>query len=702
MSSQDSYNHERMDWHCLELEDLLSKVRTDPTRGLESSESESRLELHGKNSVPIKKGSFWKVYLAPLFNIMITVYLIVVCIYFFFAIWNVTAAYQAFTTFLIIGFNFIVSVAQQYRSQKKIDALHKMATPSANVIRDGVVKEISSEELVPGDIIKLGPGDRIPADGRIITSASLEVNESVLTGESLPISKSNGNYALSSDTALAERFNMVFQGTYVQTGTTLVVVVKTGIHTEMGKITSELSEVEMEQIPLVKKVNKIGLWLTIAMLILLSTSATIRLFDLSRKGKIGDMNEVSANMTTCLISALGIMPINIPILTTIVLFTGVLEMARHRVIINNLSSIESLGRISVLCSDKTGTITKGQMTVRRIHDGVSNYGVTGRGYGPSGVIYPLRTSTNIEIPENYIPDALHVAKPLGNLELLLIGGMMNNDAELVVKDYIEVTDQETWKSTGSATDAALLALFNKSGLDRAQILTDHFLLRDFPFDSRTKCMSKVFRKQDDNSTIAYTKGAAEVLLPQCSFYATCGLIDIRPMSEEKLEEIYSLINEYESQGYRVLVMCFKPIVELPNEEDEDGRNKIENDMIYLGFVSLLDPPREGVDVSVAECYSAGIHPIMITGDSVVTAKTIAASTGIYQSQNQYFQGEITDAYSNDDFFNTTIFARVSPKDKQVIIERYQKQDRVVAMTGDGVNDALALTKANVGIAMGIA
>ncbi|MHA2248258.1 MAG: cation-translocating P-type ATPase, partial [Candidatus Hodarchaeales archaeon] len=402
-----------------------------------------------------------------------------------------------------------------------------------------------------------------------------------------------------------------------------------------------------------------------------------------------------------IIKAMSVVPINIPLLTTIILITGVLAMAKHKVIIRNLASIESLGRISVLCSDKTGTITAGQMTVKKLWDATTDihYYVTGLGYSPEGKIVELTKDQKVTEKEarTFTAASIELKSPL---EMLITSGMLNNDSE-IVEEYIDATKQNAYTGTGSPTESALLALFNKTGKEKDEVKEKYELLREFPFDSSLKRMSKVFKNKESGDIVVFCKGATEVLLPKCNY------IGFRKKMEETLrnddkKRIMNYTEKYASQGYRILSLAYKTMGKLP-KKGEGEREEIEVNLSYLGFVAVLDPPRDRVDQSVNETLEAGIVPIMITGDSPVTASYIANNIGmVYQKEHQTHEGKMASQLADKDFVNTRVFARVAPQDKQIIVARYQQRQRVVAMTGDGVNDALALSMADAGIAMGIA
>ncbi|MFW9914829.1 MAG: cation-translocating P-type ATPase [Candidatus Thorarchaeota archaeon] len=694
------------------LKNLLDDLKTDSTRGLKEEEAGMRLLGTGPNIIPVVKGSFWQVYLAPLFDWLISTYLVMTGALLVLSLWDPSVFSQASFWLVIVGINFAIAIVQQARAQKKMDALQKLSAPTSKVIRDGETQEVPAEQLVPGDIINLQQGDKIPADSRIIKSSNLLVNESSLTGESIPVEKAEkGEEALDPNTPISERSNMVYNGSYVEVGTAIAVVVNTGVRTELGKISQDLSELNTGEIPLRRKINVLGRYLAMAMLIFLAIQIVYKGYILYEDDKLDSQSKVAQELALGVITSMSIMPINIPLLTTIVLLTGVLAMASHRVLISNLAAVESLGRVSVLCSDKTGTITYSQMTVKRIWDGNYLYGVSGLGYGPTGeirdlILIPTEAKAQSTIPQEYsmaedfAMATMNLAYPGSSLEVLLVACYLNNDAKVLIDEMVGcVGCDATWRAIGDPTDAALVTLFNKSSLDREEIEGRYNLLRELPFDSRLKRMSKVFLDFRPGISV-FSKGATEVILPRCTKIGAP--YEQSPLTEKQRQMIQEFTDDHAELGFRVLSVAYKQYDDFI-EVSELERDEIESDLTYLGFVCLLDPPREGVRQSVEECLSAGITPIMITGDAPATAGTIAENVKIVEPDQKarVRWGHEAESLNDDDFEKTRVFARVAPKDKQVIVERYQNKDRVVAMTGDGVNDALALSMADAGVVMGI-
>ncbi|MFX1262256.1 MAG: cation-translocating P-type ATPase [Promethearchaeota archaeon] len=689
-------------YHSMPLPAVLEDLDVDPDKGLHKRAVKSRLEQFGPNELPKIRGSFWQVYLAPILNWLITIYIIssfalIILAYMFPSPENQLG--QAMVWLGIVIVNALVAIFQQYRAQKKLEALEKLSLGEARVLRNGSEMNIAPTEIVPGDIIILEQGDKIPADARILQCSNLTTNEASLTGESVPVIKSPGAEA-AEDAPLTDMHNMVFFGTFVATGSAKVVTTTTGGGTEIGKIQGTLGELNTGDIPLRKKVNLLAKYLGIAAIILMATSVLWQLFIqpllLGEEPPIffapgfQEMMEIIAGRITAGITrAMTIMPINIPLLTTIVLLTGVLAMAKKGVIIRDLSAVESLGRVSVICSDKTGTLTRNQMVVKYCWDTESLYTVTGDGYNPEGEIYKVGDSTTNSDEQSLVSE---VAAWPHLLDLITCGGI-NNDAEIALK---EIPDQGTiWEPLGDPTDAALLTLFRKSGVDEQLVRERYKVVEEFPFESELKRMSRIC--QDGAKFVSYTKGATEVLLPRCK---TIGngkkLASFTPEAQKRVKH---LVDGYATRGYRVISLAKKRMDALPPEKG--AREVVESDLTYLGFACIVDPPRDGVKHAVEECHSAGINVVMITGDSAATAKTIAEDLGIYRQNSLVVEGQDVDDVKDEDFPRVNVFARVNPEHKQIIVERYQDQKRVVAMTGDGVNDSLALAMSDAGIAMGI-
>ena len=677
-------NLKQYDFYKLRLFEIYELLNTNPDTGLSEEEAKARLEKYGPNELPKVARGFIKIYLAPLFSWLLLVYLIGALILFLASLFGYKSNFVIIALTLgIVLLNCLVAIIQQYRATKKLEALRELSAPTTKVIRNGQKREIPTSEVTIGDLLDIDQGDKVPADARIVAEKNLEINEASLTGESEPARKDATLVPLDKDLDVQDRDNMIFYGTYVTRGKSKAVVVKIGAKTEIGKISEGLKAAGTTAIPIRQKMNFFGKWLGIAVLIFWFITLMIVW--------IGS-GFIRFEIVKSLNSALDILPINIPLLTTIVLLTGVLAMAHQGVIIRNLASVDSLGRVSVVCSDKTGTLTRNQMVVRHIWSNGSDFEVTGTGYKPDGEII-LRDD-----PKH--PEFINHIEEYPHLKLLLISGFLNNNSALI-KSEVETSGKdakivEKWKVVGSPTEGALVVLFQK--IMGNYLLDEYEYIEEFPFDSDIKRMTKIYRKGE--KYYSFTKGASEILIPRSTQIYYKGRET--EFTDELKEMVENKIQEYASKGYRILSLCYKDFYMMPSTSQEN-RDEFESDLVYLGFVTISDPPREGVNESVKQCKNAGIDVIMITGDSIITGKAIGEQISIINDDNDtVVEGrDISNINSRTEFNKIKVFARVSPKHKEDIVKKYKEQERVVAMTGDGVNDSLALNMADCGIAMGI-
>ncbi|MFX0164946.1 MAG: cation-translocating P-type ATPase [Candidatus Hodarchaeota archaeon] len=669
----DTYYHQS-------LNELLEQFNTDPDQGLKFSELEKRYQLSGYNELPKIRKSIWKIYLAPIFNFLIIILLITGII-----VVILGSPGETVITFTVVIINSTTVVVQQYRAQKALESLKKISSLKATVIRDGDQLEIPNRELVPGDIVLLDQGDKIPADGRIINQINLSVDEAPLTGESEPVEKTNKTLE-KNNVPIQRQYNMVFMGTYINNGRAKALITGTGVNTEIGKISNTLNEMgSIEDIPLTRKLNRLGYILGVIVIINLYILIFYKFVVLAYEGNF-IKSEISSALVSSILRATNVLPINLPILTTLVLITGVLNMAQSGVIIKNLSAIESLGRVSVICSDKTGTITKNEMTVEKFWINDAEYIVTGAGYDAEGEI--LINRTPISLKDN------------STFQKFIDSMVMNNNARLIFEDVkVRVSGKKEMairKALGSSTEAALLVLSEKAGYIPYDIKKKYKLVNEFSFSSKLKRMSSICLLEDDeNSKILYSKGAPEKIIEISSQIEINGVE--KEFSDNIKKKLLENINNRAEQGYRILAIAYKPLVNIDNPK----REEVEQNLIFLGFVSIMDPARIGVKKSIEECQSGDIKVIMITGDHPATAKTIATQMNIYNEGDIIAEGNQIKDLNETEFEKVSVFARVEPSDKEIIVKNYQKKDHVVAMTGDGINDSLALKLANAGIAMGI-
>ncbi len=665
------------------IDELVTKFQTDPNNGLKSSEVESRYLELGYNELPKIKKSLWKIYLAPIFNFLIIILIISGTI-----ILILGSPSSTIITFAVVIMNSTTVIVQQFRAQKALESLRKIAALKATVLRDGIQFEIPTRELIPGDIILLRQGDKIAADARILEFTNLTIDEAPLSGESEPVEKHKSPLE-NNNLPLQKRANMVFMGTYIHTGRGKALVVGTGTNTEIGKISNQLNEMgSIEDIPLTRKLNRLGYILGSIVIINLIILITYKFILLGIEGNLyGDF--ISDALISSILRSMNIMPINLPLLTTLVLITGVLNMAQSGVIIKNLSAIESLGRVSVICADKTGTITKNEMTVERFWINNKEYHVSGSGYDVEGVI--LENNNEVELKNN-----LTFQKFIDSI-------VLNNNVKLIYEDVKvrlkNVNEMAVRKALGSPTEAALLVLSEKAGYINYDIKDKYEVLKEFSFSSEIKRMTTICKhKSNPKDIFAFTKGAPERILEISNGIEVNG--EINALDENLREELLKKIQLRANQGYRTLAIAYKDIEKIKDLKSLN-REKAETNLIFLSFVSILDPPRPDVRSAVVESESGGIKIVMITGDHPATAKTIAAQMRIYKEGDLAVEGADISNLDDNDFNRVSVFARVDPSDKEIIVEKYQSQDHICAMTGDGINDALALKLANAGIAMGI-
>ena len=662
------------------IDNLIAQFKTDPNLGLNTADIESRFLKYGYNELPKIKKSLWKIYLAPIFNFLIIILLIsggIVLI--------LGDQTSTIITFTVVAINSITVITQQFRAQKALESLRQIAALKSIVLRDGIQFEIPTRELVPGDIILLKQGDKIGADSRILELTNLTIDEAPLTGESEPVEKRSESLK-DQGLQIQAQINMLFMGTYIHTGRGKALVTGTGLNTEIGKISDQLKEMgSIEDIPLTRKLNRLGYILGTIVIINLIILIVYKFIVLGLEGLFFG-ESISNALTSSILRAMGIMPINLPLLTTLVLVTGVLNMAQSGVVIKNLSAIESLGRVSVICSDKTGTISKNEMTVERFWINNMEYQVTGSGYDPNGTIF--ENGNEVTLRENL------------SFQKFIDSSVLNNNAQLFYED-VKVRLKESKEIAvrrviGSPTEASLLVLAEKAGYTPYDVKNQYIILKEFSFSSEIKQMTTICKlKADDTKIIAFSKGAPERILGITNRIEING--ETKPLTENLRTQLLDNIKIRANQGYRTLAVGYKTI----EDNKTFKREEVENELVFLGYVSILDPPRPGVRASVEECESAGIKIAMITGDHRATAKTIAAQMRIYKEGDLVVEGNEISNLNNEDFNRVSVFARVDPSDKETIVERYQSQNHICAMTGDGINDALALKLANAGIAMGI-
>lgn len=656
-------------WHSMEIDQVIRELKTDLRHGLNEEEVKKRLEKYGYNELKKEERvSPLKLFFNQFKNILIIILIIAIALSAF--IGEVT---DALIIAIIVFFCAILGFVQEYRAERALESLKKMLAPMITVIREGQEKEIPSKELVPGDILLLEAGDKIPSDSRLVESWSLRCDEAPLTGESVPVDKDLK--PLPEEVRLGDRKNMLYAGTTVIYGRGKAVVTTTGMDTEVGKIAREVTQIEVKKTPLEKRTEEIGKWLAIIALSVCFLVVGVSLLREIWTGKINFQFIITMIMFAVAL-AVAAVPEALAAIVTGALAIGMHQMAKRRALIRKMPAVETLGCTTVICSDKTGTLTKGEMTVRKIFTGGRWIEVTGVGYHPKG-----------EFKGSYILNP----KDHPSLHLLLQGGLLCNDAT------VEETDGK-WTIKGDPTEAALVVASMKAGLPQMEMRLTHPRIEEIPFSSERKRMTTIHRREDGRRS-AFMKGAPEVILEKCDY-----LLDdsgIRRFGEKEKIEILKVNEEMAKEALRVLGFAYKDCPDGIEYTEE----QIEKGMVFLGLAGMMDPPREEAIEAIKVCKQVGIKPIMVTGDHKLTAMAIAKEMDIYKEGDIVLTGDELEKISDEEFEKivdrVTVYARVSPMDKLKIVRAWKNKGEVVAMTGDGVNDAPALKHADIGIAMGI-
>ncbi len=651
-------------WHHCTADDVASALATDLSRGLSQEEVQRRLEQYGLNTVTAKKQK------GPLIRFLLQFHQPLVYILLLSAF--VTLILQEWVDssviFGVVIVNAIIGFIQESKAEKAIESLKQMMTTQATVLRDGKWLQIDAIQLAPGDMIRIQSGDKVPADVRLISCRDLQVDESALTGESVPVIKKTD--LLEEDTVLADRLNMAYAGTLVTYGQAQAAVVATGNTTETGRISEMIAGAADLSTPLTVKIASFSKVLLIAILLLAALTFAVGLW----RGE----GVVEMFMAAVALSV-GAIPEGLPAAVTITLAIGVSRMAKRKAIIRKLPAVETLGSTTVICSDKTGTLTENQMTVRRIFAGGEWFEVEGNGYAPEGKI--LANGAALE------------GKPSVALSETLLAGLLCNDSRLAETD-------KHWRVEGDPTEGALIAVAAKTGLTPAGAHALAPRMDVIPFESERQFMATLHQTAAGN--MLYLKGAIEKVLEACSEILTA---DGSHAALNK-DDILKKSDKMASGGLRVLALARKNI-----DKDKLDVDDCLADLTFLGLQGMIDPPRTEAIAAVGVCRDAGIIVKMITGDHAVTATEIARQLGIGRLADREHEkpatltGKQLESLSDEEMIekaeSTSVFARVAPEQKLRLVKALQARNHIVAMTGDGVNDAPALKQANIGIAMGI-
>ncbi|MEE9615039.1 MAG: calcium-transporting P-type ATPase, PMR1-type [Thermodesulfobacteriota bacterium] len=655
-----------MDWYRKSASQTLEELDTSAKDGLSSAEVKARLDKYGPNALAAaEKESRFVKFLQQFTQFIILVLIGAAVIAGLLGEWVDSIAIMA-----IVVMNGIIGFTQEEKAERVLEALKRMAAPRATVIRDGEHHSIDAADLVPGDIAILDAGDNIPADCRVIDSKLMRVEEAALTGESHPVDKDT--QAIEGTLPLGDRINTVYSGTTVVYGRGTAVVTATGMTTEMGKIAKMLQEVKTEPTPLQKKLDEFGKYLVYA------AGAVCGLIFLLGLLRGDDLLELFLTAVSLAVAAI---PEGLPAVVTIVLALGVQRMVKRHALIRKLPSVETLGAATIIASDKTGTLTQNQMTVKKMYLSSGKVvDVSGSGYEPTGGFF-------VESSElDPAGDA-----PLG---LALKAGLLCNSANLKKAD-------DGWQVIGDPTEGALITLAMKGGLDRKTLEEELKLTGEIPFDAERKMMTTVYEK-DGRSTV-FVKGAPEKILPLCTEIFDSG--STRPMEEADRGKISGTNEEFARTALRVLALAYRESPQTDGALDVHKPQTVENNLVFVGLVGMIDPPREEVFVSVEKAKAAGITPIMITGDHKLTAIAIAREIDAFGDDDMALTGTELDAMSEEEFERLLprikVYARVNPEHKLQVVRAWRNRGETIAMTGDGVNDAPALKEADIGVAMGI-
>jgi Ca2+-transporting ATPase len=643
-------------WHNLSSDETLQRLSSRRS-GLTEGEAKEQLARFGPNELKsAKKVSLWMLFLEQFKSLLIIILLFAVVLS---AV--IGEPIDAIIIGVIILFACGLGFIQEYRAEKAMEALKKMAAPTASVIRDGNEQEIPARDLVPGDLVVIRTGDRIPADARLIEAVNLKINEAPLTGESVPIEKVTAT--LPDEVNIGDKRNMVFMGTAAVYGRGTAVTTATGMTTEFGKIAGMLQDVKTERTPLQINLDKMGKRIAIVGLSLCFILAVLGVL----RG-----HEVLEMFVWGIALAVAAVPEALPAVVVISLALGVRRMAKRHALIRRLPAVETLGCTTVICSDKTGTMTQDQMTVKRIYCGGDFFDVGGTGYNPKGDFTRAGQTYDMRKDENLI-------------KLLRIGSLCN-DARLVQAN-------ESWSIKGDPTEGALIVAATKAGIVAEKENLQYPRVREIPFSSETKMMTTIH--QTPTGEVGYSKGAPEIILDKCGYIDRDGQQKTLTIVEQ--ENILEVAQNMASEGMRILGLAYIPV-------NGSLAGRTDKEHIFSGLVGMIDPPRPEVKAAIKSCDDAGIKTVMITGDHKLTAVAVAKELGLLK-QGKVISGADLDNLSEEQFEKIAdqvdVYARVSPAHKLRVVTALGKRGHVVAVTGDGVNDAPALKKADIGIAMGI-
>ena len=655
------------------VEQVAQEIDTDLVKGLTSNEASLRYAKNGPNSLgEEKKVPLWKRFLQQFADAMVIILIAAAALSGFIAFskgGGIEEWIDVFVILAIVILNAVLGVYQEGKADQALAALKKMSSPQTKVIRDGKLVMVDSENVVVGDVISIDAGDSISADLRLIESSSLKAEEASLTGESVAVEK-DATAVLPEDCALGDRKNMLYMGTAVTYGRAKGVVVATARDTELGKIATKLTNIEDEDTPLQASLNKLGKILAVVCIVVCLIVLLVDIFVQKQPWEDALMTAVSL--------AVAAIPEGLAAVVTIVLSIGMTKMAENNAIVKRLLAVETLGCVDVICSDKTGTLTQNQMTVKVIYDGNKKYNVEGGGYAPQG---------------NVVDEGGKPVKIEGVLRTLILSSVLCNDAAIVKQSDTD------YSCIGDPTEGSLTTLGMKVRMFREETMHKYPRETELPFDSDRKMMTTYHSGIEEGKWISFTKGAPDIVISRCSSIMTAN--GVEKMSDEKRAEIREVNHNYAIQAIRVLAFAMKE-----HGEGSQATFTDEENMTFIGLIGMIDPARTEAKDAIAVCKEAGIRAVMITGDFKDSAVAIADNLEMRDEKHMdAYSGEELDKISDDELLEvvekTSVYARVSPEHKVRIVNALKKNGHIASMTGDGVNDAMALKTADIGVAMGI-
>ncbi len=666
-------------WYQVSLTELTQVMSSDLKEGLSQDEAAARKMEYGLNQLAeAKKIPLYVVFMNQFKDFMVGILVIATILSFFLGEYL-----DAITIIAIIFINGVLGFIQEARAEKSLQALKQMASPMARIIREGKMDMVPAAVLVPGDLVLLEAGDRVPADLRLVITNRLEVEESALTGESLPVTKTDKPLQAKQSIPLGDQKNLAFMGTMITGGTGRGLVIETGMKTEIGKIAHLINEAPSVTTPLQHKLEQMGkslVWIALVLTFVVILAG------------IWHGQEIMTMFLAGVSLAVAAIPEGLPAIVTIALALGVQRMIRRNAIVRKLPSVETLGCASVICSDKTGTLTENKMTVTEMWHSGKTFQVTGNGYDPQGEIKAQGRPVKANLDKG-LQHICEIAERCNNAKL--IGHKQNSNSKLKV-----ATQLSSWQVIGDPTEGALLTMAYKARKEVETIEETGSRIDELPFDSDRKMMSVVEESTAGEAKLL-TKGAVEALLKRASHIYWNG--EIVPLTNAYRKKVAEETEGMAAKALRVLGFAYKPLSAYKRESNSDG---LEKDLIFVGMVGMIDPPRAQVKPAIQMCRQAGIKTIMITGDHKITAEAIGRQVGlIYGANNQVLEGatinEMSDSELTRAVEKVSVYARVSPEHKLKIIKALQENGHIVAMTGDGVNDAPAIKASDIGIAMGI-